>query len=221
MLFVVVNIWVVLPHFADWGKTKGRLNKAQKTLNEFQNEIGQMGALQRKMASLPTEKTELPSEDQAAQFQHEVQNQAIESKVELTGLQKLTSRTNQFFLELTLNISVLSGEAELVDFLYKLGAGNSLIRVRDLALHTDMARQRLNANVKLVASYKKSAPSRATSSPTPDRTAQPATPASPPPRTQPQRPPVKDAPQQTRLGATNRVPVSPAVRPKTSTVKEQ
>jgi len=42
-----------------------------------------------------------------------------------------------------------------VDFLYNLGSGNSLIRVRDLSLRPDPPRQQLSGNVKLVASYQK------------------------------------------------------------------
>ena len=44
---------------------------------------------------------------------------------------------------------------QLVDFLYKLGAGASMIRVRDLTLQPDPPRQRLTADIRLVASYQK------------------------------------------------------------------
>ena len=74
---------------------------------------------------------------------------------------KTTTQTNQFFLELTQLISVLSGEAQLVDFLYNLGSGNSLIRVRDLQLRPDGPRQQLGGTIKLVASYQKARPKRA------------------------------------------------------------
>ena len=48
-----------------------------------------------------------------------------------------------------------------MDFLYNLGSGNSLIRVRDLALHPNPPRQALSGNVKLVASYQKNPPKKA------------------------------------------------------------
>jgi hypothetical protein len=56
------------------------------------------------------------------------------------------------------NITVLATEEQLVDFLYKLGTGASMIRVRDLELQPDQPRQRLVANIKLVASYQKNPP---------------------------------------------------------------
>ena len=43
----------------------------------------------------------------------------------------------------------------MVDFLYKLGAGASMVRVRDLTLQPDQPRQRLTADIRLVASYQK------------------------------------------------------------------
>ena len=48
-----------------------------------------------------------------------------------------------------------------MDFLYSLGSGNSLIRVRDLTLRPDPPRQQLSGTVKLVASYQKNPPKKA------------------------------------------------------------
>src|SRR5208282_4286945 len=74
-----------------------------------------------------------------------------------------TMHTNEFFVEQVQNISVTATDEQLVDFLYKLGSGASMIRVRDLDLQPDGAHTRLNANIQLVASYQKNpaAPSRA------------------------------------------------------------
>jgi hypothetical protein len=65
------------------------------------------------------------------------------------------TRTNQFFLEQSQTITVQSGEQQLVDFLFNLGSGNSLIRVRDLGLHPDAPHQQLAATIRLVASFQK------------------------------------------------------------------
>ena len=54
-----------------------------------------------------------------------------------------------------LNINVQATDEQLVDFLYKLGSGASMIRVRDLELQPDAPHQHLTANIRLVASYQK------------------------------------------------------------------
>jgi hypothetical protein len=64
------------------------------------------------------------------------------------------------------NINAIATEDQLVDFLYKLGSGSSMIRVRDLELQPDPPRQKLSANIRLVASYQKN-PTPATAAKTP------------------------------------------------------
>ena len=60
-----------------------------------------------------------------------------------------------------------TSEAQLVDFLYKLGDGNSLIRVRALSLRPDPPRQNLGGNITLIASYQKKPSVRPASAPAP------------------------------------------------------
>ena len=69
------------------------------------------------------------------------------------------TRTNDaFFVEQIQNINVTATDEQLVDFLYKLGSDVSMIRVRDLELQPDTAHQKLNANIRLVASYQRKRP---------------------------------------------------------------
>jgi hypothetical protein len=158
-LFVVVNVVFVFPHFSDWSKVKGRMYKAQKTLATFQAEIRDMRNVQEKIRVIEEAgATAVPLEDQAAQFQRTIQSQAVASGVNITGTSKPQTRTNdEFFIEQNQTISLVSQEPPLVDFLYKLGAGTSLIRVRELSLKPDAVRQQLAGNIKLVASYQKKA----------------------------------------------------------------
>ena len=102
----------------------------------------------------------VPPEEQHLHFANTRESVANSSGVNISQTSKVTTRTNQFFLELTQNISLLTKEQQLVDFLYNLGSSNSLIRVRDLSLKPDGPRQQLNANVRLVASYQKRATAR-------------------------------------------------------------
>jgi len=158
VLFIVLNLWFVVPHFADLGQAQKRRADALEKIRRWQVEINQMPVYQRQVKEMASEGQDVPAEDQQNQFSRAIQMQQAQSGVNISSTSKQTVRTNQFFLELTQQISVQSGEAELVDFLYNLGSGNSLIRVRDLALKPDGPRQKLSGNVKLVASYQKNPP---------------------------------------------------------------
>ena len=161
VLFIVLNAWFVFPHFSDLAQAVDRRADALKKLDRWQVEINQEPTYKKQIRELESEGQSVPAEDQQNQFSRAIQMQQAQSGVNITSTSKQTVRTNQFFLELTQQVSVESGEAQLVDFLYNLGSGNSLIRVRDLALHPNAPRQALSGNVKLVASYQKNLPKKA------------------------------------------------------------
>ena len=162
VLFVVLNAWFVFPHFSDLGQAQKEREDALAKIKRWQVEINQVPVYQRQVREMENEGQSVPAEDQQNQFSRAIQMQQAQSGVNITSTSKQTVRTNQFFLELTQQISVESGEAQLVDFLYNLGSGNSLIRVRDLTLRPDAPRQQLSGTVKLVASYQKNPPKKAT-----------------------------------------------------------
>jgi Tfp pilus assembly protein PilO len=158
VLFIVLNFWFVVPHFSDLGQAQRERADALEKIRRWQVAINQMPGYQRQVKAMASEGQDVPAEDQQNQFSRAIQMQQAQSGVNVTGTSKQTVRTNQFFLELTQQISVQSPEAQLVDFLYNLGSGNSLIRVRDLALKPDAPRHQLSGTVKLVASYQKNPP---------------------------------------------------------------
>jgi hypothetical protein len=174
ILFVVLNAVFVVPHFSDLSDAQKRRSDALKKLKDWQVEIDQGSKYQQGINNFVKQGLDVPAEDQANQFARAIQNQQATSGVGLPNFGRTTYATNQFTVDLTQLITVQSGEDKLVDFLYNLGAGNSLIRVRDLALKPDGPRQQLSGTVKLVASYQKATPKKATPA-APQRTA-PATP---------------------------------------------
>jgi type II secretory pathway component PulM len=122
ILILVLNWWLIWPHFSDWGNLRRREG------------------------------------DQAINFMRTIQSQSAASGVNINSYSRSTMHTNQFFMEQTQNINAIATDEQLVDFLYKLGSGASMVRVRDLELQPDGAKQHLNANIRLVASYQKTAP---------------------------------------------------------------
>lgn len=155
VLFVVLNFWFVIPHFSDWKKTQFRMGKARTTLARYQNEVRQIPVYQAKVRELGAENATIPIEEQNLHFSNTRETVAAEAGVNISNASKVTTRTNQFFLELTQTINLVCPEQQLVEFLYNLGTGNSLIRVRELGLKPDPTGQQLNASVTLAASYQK------------------------------------------------------------------
>ena len=156
VLILVLNFVFIWPHFSDWGQLKTRLNNARATLASYQTTIAQATNYQAQVKSMEGQGEFVAPEDQAINFMRTIQAQAEASGVGRANYSRSTMHTNDaFFIEQVQNINVVATDQQLVDFLYKLGSGASMIRVRDLELQPDGPRQHLNANIRLVASYQK------------------------------------------------------------------
>jgi len=155
-LIVVLNWWLVWPYFSDWSKLRGQLDDAQKKLKLYQETVAQIPDYQAKVKTFESQGEIVPPDDQAINFTRAIQSQSSASGVVIVNTSRQLTRTNDaFFVEQIQNIIVTANDGQLVDFLYKLGSGASMIRVRDLELQPDTAHQHLTANIRLVASYQK------------------------------------------------------------------
>ena len=156
VVLVVLNAVFIWPHFSDWGKLRGRLDEAHRQLKLYQETSAQIPALQTQVKQFASEGEFVAPEDQAINLMRTIQAQAAACGFAIQNYSRSIMRTNDaFFVEQVQNISIVAKEEQLVDFLYKLGSGSSMIRVRDLELQPDPPRQRLTANIRLVASYQK------------------------------------------------------------------
>lgn len=161
IVFVLLNAIFVWPKFSEWNRLQFRLTKARDKLARYQDEIAKMPTYQKLVRELESEGLSVPPEDQTVNLMLTVQSQAAQSGVTIVANRPQPARTNEFFLEQAQSLTVTAGEGELVDFLYHLGAGTSLTRVRDLSLMRDPSGHQLRADIKLVASYQKKPPVRA------------------------------------------------------------
>ena len=164
ILILVLNFVFIRPHFSDWSQLKTRLKNARDTLASYQATVAQATNYQAQVKSLEGQGEFVALEDQAINFMRTIQAQAEASGVGRANYSRSIMHTNDaFFIEQVQNINVVATDQQLVDFLYKLGSGASMIRVRDLELQPDAPRLHLNANIRLVASYQKNpaAPARA------------------------------------------------------------
>jgi Tfp pilus assembly protein PilO len=158
MMVLVLNYLLVWPHFSDWGKLRHRLAEAQGKLKIYQAAIAQAPAYEAQVKSLQSQGEFVAPEDMSANLLHTIQMQSAESGVGIVSASRqITHADGEFFIEQVQNITVIADDKQLVDFLYKLCSGTSMIRVRDLELQPDAPKQHLNANIQLVASYQKNA----------------------------------------------------------------
>jgi Tfp pilus assembly protein PilO len=165
VVFLVLNFVLVWPRFGDLGRTQQKLKDARDTLRKFQMELARKPQYERELKRLESAGQFIPSEAQALELQREVQVQVAQTGVTVTrwdATQRTASlKTNSFFDEQTLTIQVNTGEKELVEFLYNLAKGQSLIRVRSLNLRRDPSQTRLDGSIMLVKSFQRKPPPRA------------------------------------------------------------
>ena len=153
---LVLNFVFIWPHFSDWGNLQRRLAEAHRKLKLYQTAVTQIPALQADVKKFASAGQTVAPEDQAIDLMRTIQSQAAACGFNIQNFSPTRMNTNDaFFVEQVQNITVTAKEEQLVDFLYKLGSSASMIRVRDLNLQPDQPRQRLNANIMLVASYQK------------------------------------------------------------------
>jgi hypothetical protein len=154
VLFLVVNIWFVWPHFGDLQDVRNARAAALAKRQRYQDEISKKAEREAEVKRLEASTAGVRQQDQAIELLRAIQKQASAHRVSITGNSRQMTRTNDFFFEQSQNITTESGELELLEFLYDLGSGNSTIRVRDLSVRPDAPRYKLSTNIKLVSSYR-------------------------------------------------------------------
>jgi Tfp pilus assembly protein PilO len=158
VFILVLNGVFIWPHRYDWSNLHGRLDVARKKLALYQKTVLQTTNYEALVKGFESQGEFVAPEDQSINFLRTIQSQATASGVSMGNMSRPMTRTNDaFFVEQVQNINVTATDAQLVDFLYKLGSGASMIRVRDLELQPDPPHQKLNVNIRLVASYQKNA----------------------------------------------------------------
>jgi Tfp pilus assembly protein PilO len=160
VVILVLNWVFIWPHFSDFENLRHRGEDARQKLALFQAAIAQAPNYAAQVKKLEGQGEFVAPEDQAINFMRTIQSQAAACGF---GIQNYSphpqTRTNDaFFVEQVQTITVSANDQQLVDFLYKLGSGSSMVRVRDLEMQPDAVHQKLNANIQLVASYQKNAP---------------------------------------------------------------
>jgi hypothetical protein len=159
VLFVVLNLWVIRPHFNDWNKSKNALQRAHRNLLTYKAEIAAIPANEAKLRKLQGEGGSVPTEEQAVHLRRKLDELVSKSGIfsqNINFAAKRSADTNSFFEEQTVTMGFYNtGDKELLDFLFRLGADDSMIRVRDLSVKPDASMTKLQGSLSLTASFQK------------------------------------------------------------------
>ena len=156
VVILVLNYIEIWPHFSDWGNAETKTRQAQQTLKSYQDAIAQTPTYERLLKKFESQGAVVAPEDQAVDLMRTVYQQSSQTGASvINAARSMTHTNNVFFIEQVQTISVIATDEQLVNFLYNLGNDPAMIRVRDLELQPDGARQHLDAQVQLVASYQK------------------------------------------------------------------
>ena len=158
VVFLVLNFVFIWPHFSDWTNLRQRGDQARQKLKIYQDAIAQSSTnYEAQVKSLEGQGESVAPEDQAINFMKEINAQAAASGVRIDNFSHMATRTNDaFFIEQVQTITVNDADdKQLVDFLYNLGSGASMVRVNGLELQPDASHEHLNASIQLIASYQK------------------------------------------------------------------
>ena len=156
VLLLVANYVFIWPYFGEWGNLDRQIQQAHQTLKAYQDTIAQAPLYEQKLKTFENESEFVAPEDTAVNFMRTIQTRSINTGVSILNAPPSIMHTNDaFYVERVETISVTATDEQLVNFLYQLGNDPAMIRVRDLELQPDGARQRLNASIQLVASYQK------------------------------------------------------------------
>ncbi len=65
LVFIVFNVWFVIPHFSDWSQMKFRMAAAQKKLTSYEAEVAQTNKYANEVRKIETEGLSVPPEEQS------------------------------------------------------------------------------------------------------------------------------------------------------------
>jgi uncharacterized protein len=174
IVFVVLNLLLVWPHFKDLGRVRGELEQTRKTIIKDNNAIlkdnDPKDGYKKELAQLQRQQGGGVMDHQI-QLQKTISDQAIKSGVNVSDTRPagaVSAETNAFYDEQDVRITFESEESQLITFLYNIGNDPAMIRVSELNLRpADANRYRLKGDALLSANYARKAPVTASTSAAP------------------------------------------------------
>jgi len=157
VLFGVLHLWFVWPHFGDYQKLESRRRQARATLATYQQECARTNEYLGQLTELEKAGDIILRTDQNSALKELIMDQAAASKLntgDVDPLPRAIGATNEFFEQRELRLEILATSPEsILDFLMQVASKDLAIRVKSLGLKRERDQATLSGNVVLSASF--------------------------------------------------------------------
>jgi hypothetical protein len=160
VLFGVLNLWFVWPHYGDRARVIGRLQGSTDTLGKFESEMTLTNQHLALLQELEHDGAGVLDEDKDITLLATVQRLIRSCDVSHASItpapRAALSGTNEFFEQRALSIVLNPNDPEpLIRFLISLATNDVVLRVKELDLKTDGTKTKLAGSLRVVASFQR------------------------------------------------------------------
>ena len=152
MLALAWMVWGMIP---SPGVTQNKISQAQQRLNSFTNEISKIADYEKKIGELQGLGSAVIKIEQQTDMRKFINRLTAANGVDIDSTTSADPKTGDFFIEQSMTIRFSSKESDLVNFLWKLGSSDTMVRVSQMRVNPDKNRYKLSGSMTLTASYQK------------------------------------------------------------------
>ena len=155
VLLVAVLAWMAFDSIEPPAKTNAAIAKIETDLKRWGTERANHAKYKGQIRDLEGMSSAVAKEEQEVDMSRTVNKLEGSSGINVTRQHRVNTSTNDFFIEKSMRIDFSGKENQIVDFLWKLGEDDSLVRVSEMRIKPDKNRTRLEGWMRLTSSYQK------------------------------------------------------------------
>ena len=157
VLVVLIGVlaWMAFDMIPKPEQTNVKINKINRDLKSWIAERNKVGLYKEQINKLEGMSSAVVQEEQEVDMSRAINKLEASSGINVSRQGRVNTETNNFFIEKSMRIDFSGKESQIVDFLWKLGESDSLVRVSEMRVRPDKNHYKLEGWMELTASYQK------------------------------------------------------------------
>ena len=155
VVLIGVLAWMAFDMIPKPEQTNVKINKINRDLKSWKIERLKVDSYNKQINELEGMSSAVVQEEQEVDMSRTINKLEASSGINVSRQGRVNTETNNFFIEKSMRIDFSGKENQIVDFLWKLGESDSLVRVSEMRVRPDKNRYKLEGWMELTASYQK------------------------------------------------------------------